>query len=141
MRKFISLIAAVAALAIITTGCASKASVAAQNLSTAADNFQVPRSISFYNGITGQNILLIKGLCSIGSNVSSTDPPVNGGDVTVTCDVGKDAKGHDEFIKDFLGLSDNVTYVVQQEIGVPVSDAHYQFIWRPSTLVPGITVQ
>lgn len=133
MKRLIVL--AVVALAVALAGCGSKASVASHNLSVAADNFQVPRTISFYNGITGQNMLIIKGLCSIG-NANSQDPPVNGGTLTVVC---KDDSG--KLIKDFLGLSDNVTYMVQQQVGVKVSDAHYEFIWRPSTLIPGISVQ
>lgn len=128
-------LAAVAVLALVLAGCGSKADTASHNLSVAADNFQVARTISFYNGITGQNMLIIKGLCSIGDS-NGQDAPSNGGTLTVTCrsDDGK-------VIKDFLGLSDNVTYMVQQEIGVKVSDAHYEFIWRPSTLIPGISVQ
>src|SRR5262249_10136875 len=114
----------------------SRADTASHNLSVAADNFQVPRTISFYNGITGQNMLVIKGLCSIGDG-SGQDAPDNGQTLTVTCYNPDDSK----LIKDFLGLSDNGTYMVQKDVGVRVSEAHYQFIWRPSTLIPGISVQ
>ena len=134
--KAVLLTAGAIVVAVIISACGSKASVVANNLSTEADNFQIPREITFYNGITGQDILVIKGLCSIGSGVSSTDPPHSGGNLAVTCEVGKG-----KFIKDFLGLSDNVTYVMQQQVGVAVSDAHYLVIWRPSTLIPGISVQ
>ena len=130
MKRILALIA----LCLIAAGCGSKADTASHNLSVAADNFQVPRTISFYNGITGQNMLIIKGLCSIG-DANSQDPPTQGNVLTVTCD------DHGKIIKDFLGLSDNVTYMVQQQVGVPVSLAHYQFIWRPSTLIPGISIQ
>jgi hypothetical protein len=121
--------------AIVVAGCGSAAQVASHNISTEADNFQIARNISFYNGITGQNILVIKGLCSIGSGTDSTNPPSRGGDLTVTCET-KPGK----FIKDFLGLSDNVTYVSQQVVGASVSDTHYEVIWRPSTLIPNINI-
>lgn len=135
MKRMLSIVIAFVILAVVLAGCGSRADTASHNLSVAADNFQVPRTISFYNGVTGQNMLIIKGLCSIG-NGNSQDAPSNGGTLTVTCkaDDGK-------VIKDFLGLSDNVTYMVQQQIGVKVSDAHYEFIWRPSTLIPGISIQ
>jgi hypothetical protein len=126
--------------AVMLAACGSKASVVANNISTEADNFQIARVITFYNGFTGQDILEVKGLCSIGEDDpnggSSQDAPVNGQSLTVTCEVSKG-----KFIKDFLGLSNNVTYVAQQISGASVSDTHYQVIWRPSTLIPGISVQ
>ena len=143
-RPWFLAVAALAAIAV--AGCASKAAVASHNLSVAADNFQIARTITFYNGINGQAILVIKGLCSIGSDTdggtntansgSTQDAPSNGNTLTVTCEVS-----NGKFIKDFLGLSDNVTYVAQQISGASVSDTHYKVIWRPSTLIPGISVQ
>ena len=66
MKKLILVI--LAFMFLFTVACASKADVASQNLSTAADNFQITRRIVFYNGITGQYILVIEGLCSLGNN-------------------------------------------------------------------------
>ena len=105
--------------------CSSDADVASENLSKAADNFEVPRRIVFYNGITNEYILVIEGLCSLGN----ADKPR---EITVTC------KDGDKYIKDFLGLSDNVTYVVEQLQGVKVSDAHYRTIFKPSNVIPDI---
>ena len=44
-------------------GC-SDARVASSNLSRAADNFEINRRVVFYNGITGEYMLSIEGLCS-----------------------------------------------------------------------------
>ena len=52
--------------AVLLTGC-SQADTASRNLSSAADNFEVVRRIVFYNGITGEYILTIEGLCSLGN--------------------------------------------------------------------------
>jgi ABC-type Fe3+-hydroxamate transport system substrate-binding protein len=133
MRRFIVLLAVAALVAL--AGCGSRADTVSHNLSTSADNFQVARTITFYNGITGQSPLVIKGLCSIG-DASGQTAPSSGGTLTVTCKVGPD-----KYIKDFLGLSDNITYFVSQNTGVSVSDTHYLIIFRPGTLIPGISIQ
>lgn len=136
MKRVITAVLACLALGAVVAGCGhSRASVVAHNLSTQADNFNVARTITFYNGITGQSPLIIKGLCSLGNGYSQ-DAPNNGGVLTVTCKTGPNS-----YIKDFLGLSDNITYFVSQNTGQAVSDTHYQYIVRPGTLIPGISVQ
>lgn len=128
MRK----LAAGLALATVVVGlsaCGSKADVASHNLSVAADNFEVQRRVVFYNGITGDALLEIDGLCSLGNNDKA-------GQLTVTCKTGPNT-----YKKHFLGLSDNVTYFVQQLEDVNVSVDHYRVIWRPTTLIPGIEIQ
>jgi hypothetical protein len=121
---------------IALSACGSKASIAAHNLSTQADNFQIARTITFYNSITNQEPLIIKGFCSIGSGDGTQSAPNNGGVVTVTCQTSPG-----KFIKDFLGLSNNVTYFVSQDVGASVSDTHYQFILLPSSVIPSISVK
>jgi hypothetical protein len=65
MRKICFLV--VVALSILVSGCATDADVASRNVSKAADMFEVVRRIVFYNGITGDYILTIEGLCSLGN--------------------------------------------------------------------------
>lgn len=100
------------------------ADVASKNLSTAADNFEIYRQVVFYNGITGDYIAEVDGFCSIGNN----DSP---GKVSITC---KLANG--KFIKNYLGLSDNVTWFALQANGAEVSTQHYRVVFKPSTIVP-----
>lgn len=135
MKRIMAAAIACLALAAALAGCGSRASTVSHNLSVQADNFNVARTITFYNGVTGQSPLIIKGLCSLG-NGSGQDAPNNGGVLTVTCKLGPNS-----YIKDFLGLSDNITYFVSQNTGQSVSDTHYQYIVRPGTLIPGISVQ
>ena len=116
-------------LAAAAVGCTSEANVASQNVSKAADQFQVVRRIVFYNGITDTYMLTIEGLCSLGNN----DAP---GELTVTCKTGKD-----EYKKHFLGLSDNVTYFVEQLDGANVSPNHYKVIFKPSTIIPDVDLR
>jgi hypothetical protein len=115
-------------LTVLLSGCA-KADVASHNLSTAADNFEINRRIVFYNGITGDYILVIEGLCSIGNYDTA-------GEVSITCRTGEN-----EFKKHYLGLSDNVTYFAEQIAPAKTDPFFYRVIFRPSTIVPDIELQ
>jgi hypothetical protein len=113
---------------LLFAACSSPADMVSHNLSTAADQFEIQRRVVFYNGITDTYMLTIEGLCSLGNN----DAP---GELTVTCKTGPDT-----FKKHFLGLSDNVTYFVEQLDDVEASEYRYRVIFRPSTIVPDIEV-
>jgi hypothetical protein len=107
--------------------CENDARVVSQNLSTAADNFEIQRRIVFYNGITNEYILTIQGLCS-----QNHEP----GKFTVTCKVGpRDYKKH------FLGLSNNVTYFSEQIDAAGVSPYFYKVTFKPSVIIPDIQVK
>ncbi len=125
MKK--AIIAALIGLAALS-GC-TDADVASKNLSTAADYFQVNRRIVFYNGITGDYMLTIEGKCSLGN----ADPAKQ---LTVTCKTGPTT-----YKKHFLGLSDNVTYFVEQLEDANVSAYHYKVVFKPLTIIPDIDIQ
>jgi hypothetical protein len=110
-------------------GACSDADIASRNLSKAADNFEVNRRVVFYNGITGEYMLSVEGLCSLGNRDKSRE-------VTITCKVGPGA-----FKKHFLGLSDNVTYFVEQLQPQAVNTFHYRVIFKPAAIVPDIEVK
>ena len=111
----------------VVAGCENDASVASHNLSKAADNFQIERRIVFYNGVTGEYILQLQGLCAIEND---------GKRVAVTCKTGPT-----DFKKHFLGLSDNVTYFAEQLREADVSTAHYKVIFKPSTIIPDVDLR
>lgn len=123
-RLMFAVVVMVVVLAVLV-GC-SDADVASYNLSKAADQFQVNRRIVFYNGITGEYILVIEGRCSLGN----TDAP---GELTVTCKVASE-----EYKKHFLGLSDNVTYFAEQIDGAQADVYHYKVFFKPATIIPDI---
>lgn len=110
----------------LLSACDKPADVASRNLSVAADNFQIARRIIFYNGITGDYMLSIEGLCALGNNET-------GKQRTVTCKVGPN-----EYKKHYLGLSDNVTYFAEQLRAETVSTYQYKVIFRPTTIVPDL---
>lgn len=126
-HKKIAVTAAAMATVAALSGCASNAGRASENLSTAADNFEIERRIVFFNGITDKYLLTIEGRCSI---------KPDGGKLDVTCRVGED-----EYKKHFLGLSDNVSYFVEQTKPADVSVYHYRVIFKPETVVPDLQVQ
>ena len=79
--------------AAILAGCSADADVASRNLSKAADMFEINRRVVFYNGITGDYMLTVEGLCSLGNSDKSRQ-------LSITCKTGPDS-----FKKHFLGLS------------------------------------
>ena len=115
-------------LALVLSGC-SDADVASENISKAADNFEITRRIVFYNGVTGEYILTIEGLCSLGNY----DPE---GSLSVTCKTGATS-----FKKHFLGLSDNVTYFAEQIEPAQADVYFYRVIFKPSVIVPNLELQ
>lgn len=110
--------------AALMLACSSQADVVSSNLSKAADQFEIQRRVVFYNGITDSYMLTIEGLCSLGNYDDA-------GELTVTCKTGEDS-----YKKHFLGLSDNVTYFVEQLEAAEASAYHYRVIFRPSTILP-----
>lgn len=118
------LLIAVAILGLVVAGCSRDAEVVSHNLSYAADQFQIDRRIVFFNGITDTYMLTIEGRCSIEDQVVQLE---------VTCKTGEL-----EYRKHFLGLSDNVTYFVEQLDDVPVSEYRYQVTFKPTVIIPDI---
>jgi hypothetical protein len=109
----------------IFSGCDQRdAKIASYNLSYEADNFQLHRRIVFYNGITDKYVLTIDGYCNI---------ETNGRKLAVTCKVGQD-----KYKKHYLGLSDNVTYFVEQLDSKNVSVYHYKVQFKPQVIVPDV---
>lgn len=118
-------IAALVIAAAALTAC-TDADVASRNLSKAADQFEINRRVVFYNGITGGYMLSVEGLCSLGNNDKSRE-------VTITCKTGPGT-----FKKHFLGLSDNVTYFVEQLEPAKAITYHYRVIFKPQTIIPDV---
>lgn len=120
MKKF--WIAAASAMAL--AGCQDDAKIASQNISKAADNFEINRRIVFINGITDNYLLSIEGRCAF--EVESGAKPK----VAVTCKTGPSA-----FKKHTLGLSDNVTFFSEQMESADVSVFHYRVTFKPQSLL------
>jgi hypothetical protein len=121
MRTRTKVAMATVAAAMALTGCTA-ADTASHNVSQAAENFEINRRIVFVNGITDKYLLSIEGFCNIEDD---------GNQLEVTCKVGDDT-----YKKHFLGLSDNVTYFVEQLEAAEADAYHYRVIFRPETIIP-----
>lgn len=126
MKKIILIVALALSVGLIS-GCQSDAYIASQNLSKAADMFEINRRVIFMNGITDTYMLSIEGRCSIEDQ---------GNQLEVTCKVGPNS-----FKKHFLGLSDNVTYFVEHLDPTDVSVYRYRIIFKPATIIPDIDLR
>lgn len=100
------------------------AKVASDNLSKAADQFEIARRIVVVNGITDKYLFVVEGRCSLKDENNQLE---------VVC---KAAGG--ELKKHFARLSDNVTYVAEQLEGANVSTDHYRVIFKPETIIPDV---
>ena len=126
------IVAAVALVGTTLLAACSAADTASYNISQDSDNFRVHRRVVFVNGITDEYLLEIEGLCSIKDSKDDNSK----GQLEVTCKVGDD-----QYKKHFLGLSDNVTYVVEQLESSTEDTYHYKVVFRPEEIVPDIDIQ
>ena len=110
------------ALAAVVAGCTSNADKVSENLSKEAEKFNVQRTILVTNNITDKVLFQVEGRCSI-------ERP--GRELQVIC-----KHGPDDYRKHFLGLADNVSYVVAQPNGIDVSEYRTKIIFRPEAIVP-----
>tara|TARA_B100001146_G_scaffold109514_1_gene96741 strand:- start:109 stop:618 length:510 start_codon:yes stop_codon:yes gene_type:complete len=127
MKRYVAVL--IGLVMVFVTGCVSQADTVSKNLSTAAEEFEISRRIVMFNGITDNYLLSIEGRCSI--EVDAADNQLE-----VTCKVGKDA-----FEKHFLGLSDNVSYLVEQLKPVDANEFRTRVVFRPETILPDVDLK
>lgn len=124
MKKIVTALIAALLLVAGLTACTgpSAADRANENLSKAAENFEVPRRIVGINGITDTVLFSVEGFCSY---------ETGGGTYQAIC---KQPDGSIE--RTTLAKSDNVTIVVTQMQGVHVDLFRSRVIFRPETVIP-----
>lgn len=115
-------------IAMTTAGCDDEASVVNHNLTKSADSFEVQRRIIFINGITDKYLMTVEGLCSLDVSSDST--------LKVTCKVGEE-----QYKRHYLGLSDNVTYFVEQIEPSKEDPFRYKVLFRPESILPDVDIQ
>lgn len=113
-------------VSIIFTGCNKDSDVASKNISKQSDMFQIQRRIIFLNGITDNYIMTITGKCSIKKDNQDNQ-------LEVICKTGDSS-----YKKHYLGLSNNITYFVEQMESKNVSAYHYEVVFKPQAIIPDI---
>lgn len=123
-RKKSIVIAALAAmvLAPVLAGCVSDADKAATNIATAAEQFEVQRTIVGINGISGDTVFFAEGRCSFESSGRRFD---------VTCRYGPN-----EYRKHVFIMGDQDSVSITQEEPIDVSVYHTRVILKPQNLLP-----
>ena len=124
MKKLLLFIT-VLLMAVTLAGC-TPADQVSDNLSKEADHFNILRKVVFYNSITGEYMYVIEGYCSIEADMADEQ-------LEVTCEIEKEG-----YVKHFLGISDNVSYMVLQLEAADVSAYHYKIYFRPQAIIPNI---
>ena len=123
MKKFIAILLAVVTM-VCLCGCQTEADKVSYNLSLEADNFNDIRQITVINCITGDVLFQMTGKMSI-----TTDTADNKLDVIIQDEYGN-------YKKHFIGLSDNVTYVIEDITSANVSQYHYTLNFNPKMWIP-----
>jgi hypothetical protein len=118
-------VTALAAVALLS-GCSSDAKTASENISKAADQFEVQRRIVGVNTRTDKYLFYVEGRCSI----------ERAGDLIVTC-----RQGPNDYRKHYIGQANDVAWVSTQLDGIDVSVYHTRIVVKPEGLIPEIDLQ
>lgn len=125
MKKFIKVILVIAMITGLLVGCEQRESdMVSYNLSLEADNFNIVRQLTVINCIQGDVLFQMTGKLSI--NVDETESQL---EITVEDENGK-------YQKHFIGLSDNVTYVVEDIRATDVDRYNYTLNYNPKMWIP-----
>lgn len=123
MKRKVSIFMVLGMLMMFLVGCNTKASRVSYNLSQEADNFNIVRQLTVINCIEGDVLFQMTGNMSI-----EADNVDNQLEIVVEND-GK-------YQKHFIGLSDNVTYVVEDLGSTDVSKYKYTLNYNPEMWIP-----
>lgn len=124
MKKKILTIMASAVLMLALAGCGTEANRVSYNLSQQADNFNDVRQVTVINCLQGDVLFQMTGKMSITADTADNQLEV----------VVEDENG--EYKKHFIGLSDNVTYVVEDITSGDVNKYKYTLNFNPNMWIP-----
>ena len=122
-KIIISLIFSLFVLSVCLTGCRECDRVS-HNLSLEADNFNDVRQVTVINCLQGDDLFQMTGKMSIRADTEDNQLEI----------IVEDENG--EYKKHFIGLSDNVTYVVEGITTKDVSKYKYTLNFNPNMWIP-----
>lgn len=109
---------------ILFAGCGTEADKVSYNLSQEADNFNDVRQITVINCLQGDVLFQMTGKISIEADTADNQLEI----------IVEDENG--EYKKHFIGLSDNVTYVVEDITSDDVDKYQYTLNFNPNMWLP-----
>lgn len=121
-KKLIAFVTVVAA-AVLMVSC-SKADRVSHNLSREADEMNITRKVTVINGITNQTIFQATGQMSIEYVEERKQLNI----------IALDDEGN--YKKHIIGISDNVSYVVEDVTGMKGIDTKYRMYFNPNMILP-----
>ena len=128
MKKRILLGVMILGLVGLLVGCKTEAQKVSYNLSLEADNFNDVRQVTVINCLQGDVLFQMTGKMSITADTADNQLEV----------VVEDENGN--YKKHFIGLSDNVTYVVEDITSDNVDKYKYTLNFNPNMWIP-VTVK
>ena len=124
MKKLIIFITIIA-IVLCFVGCETEAQRVSYNLSQEADNFNIVRQLTVINCIEGDVLFQMTGKLSITADTADNQLEII-------------AEDNGTYVKHFVGLSDNVTYVVEDlNLGEnEVNKYRYTLNFNPNMWIP-----
>ena len=123
MKKKLIAFATVVVAAVLMVSC-SKADRVSHNLSREADEMNITRKVTVINGITNQTIFQATGQMSIEYVEERKQLNI----------IALDDEGN--YKKHIIGISDNVSYVVEDVTGMKGIDTKYRMYFNPNMILP-----
>lgn len=123
MKKYICIILVVITI-LALCGCDTQANRVSYNLSQEADNFNNVRQVTVINCLQGDVLFQMTGKISITADTTDNQLEI----------IVEDENG--QYKKHFIGLSDNVTYVVEDITAGDVSNYKYTLNFNPKMWLP-----
>lgn len=124
MKKRIVMVVLAIGIGVSLIGCERQADKVSYNLSQQADNFNVVRQLTVINCIQGDVLFQMTGKLSIKADKADNQLEV----------IVENADG--SYQKHFIGLSDNVTYIVEQKNYKNVDKYKYTLNYNPKMWIP-----
>ena len=132
MKKSIAAVAVAAVLTVTAlSGCSSDADRASENMSTKAEQFEVPREIIGINTRSGEYLFHYVGRCSLESRESSLP-----GYLQIMC-----KHGENDYRKHYERESPDTAIHITQLAPIDVSVYHTEIVVKPENIIPEFNIQ
>lgn len=123
-KKFLAVLMVIGIGVTMLTGCDTEANRVSYNLSQEADNFNDVRQVTVINCLQGDVLFQMTGKMSITADTSDNQLEI----------IVEDEYG--DYKKHFIGLSDNVTYVVEDITSKDIEKYKYTLNFNPNMWIP-----